>query len=61
MIRSLLGMDMSPNQALQRTRINPAAELGLGGFIVDEDQVFNVIDVAREVMRSLEADTGGQP
>jgi hypothetical protein len=28
MIRSLHGMDMSPNQALQRTRINRAAELG---------------------------------
>jgi len=28
MICSLLGMDMLPNQALQRTRINRAAELG---------------------------------
>jgi hypothetical protein len=28
MIRSLLGMDRSPNQALQRTRTNRAAEFG---------------------------------
>ena len=32
MIRSLLGMDTSPNEARQQTRLNRAAELGWLGL-----------------------------